>query len=62
MIRLLVVVGLFAGLARLPAASDHNAQVDVGAGHHKCKLPNGNDFPGRDPGGHCPPDLTKHRD
>jgi hypothetical protein len=60
LVGLLVAVGLFAGLAIIPATSVHNAQATDDGGHHKkCKLPNGNDFPGRGPGGNCPPGLSR---
>lgn len=61
-IGLIVAVGLVAGLAVIPSLSAPNAQATDDGGHHKhkCKTGSGKDFPGRGPGGHCPPGLSKN--
>ena len=59
-IGLIVAVGLVAGLAVIPSLSAPSAQADGGGHRHKCQTGSGNDFPGRGPGGHCPPGLSKN--
>jgi hypothetical protein len=66
--KLMATFALVVGLAAVGAVAAGTVMVsqqafagdDDGHHHHKCQTGSGNDFPGRGPGGHCPPGLSKN--